>query len=302
MARRKPGAPVGLRSARRKKIDVAFAPRVPKWRPNWDLVEAAWECVVPDGAQAEISDAVATYLRDESFARAAPFKDDVVKKLVALRKASDAYAKAIAAFRRGVGSVEASACLRPLLPVVVEDQKSHLGRLARDADNVALAAGLALDELDGKPPPETASALDLDAVAARALELLPDERREDPGAMNQAIVQAYAEAKAAASASARAAPDDDSIDHHFDVTQGAAREWAAWDDLLVALRAIARRHGLNTTIDLGGIGDGDGPEGGAFAAAIDALGSTFPAGFRRPHASRNALAMGILRVVAKGRY
>ncbi|MFD2677001.1 hypothetical protein [Camelimonas lactis] len=302
MARRDPNAPIGKRASKREKVDVAIVPRAPEWQPNWELIETAWDCEVPDDARAEIADAVRTYLRDESFVRAAPFKDDVVKKLAALRKAADAYAKAIRAFGRGAGSAAAHARLRPLLPVVVEDQKSHLSKQARDADNVALAAGLALDELDGKPQPEPAPALDLDAVVVRAVALLSEELRDDPVAINEAINQALAEENAEARAATRAELDDDDIDDHSDMIQGAAREWAAWDDLLVALRAIARRHGLNTTVDLGGIGDGDGPEGGAFAAAVAALGSTLPPGFMRPHGSRKALAMAILRAVDKVRY
>lgn len=298
MARRKESAPIGQRAARREKVDVAFGPRVPEWFPNWLLIETAWDCVVPQAARSDLTDAVRTYLRDESLARAAPFKDDVVKKLATLHKAAEACAKAIAAFGRGAGAIEASARLRPRLPVDVDEQKRHLAKLARDADNLALAAKLALDELDGKPEPEPVPELDLNAVAARASALLPVGHVNDPVAMNAAIDQALAEGRAAASSSSRAEPDDDSIDHFFDVASEPAREWAAWERLMITVLATASRYGLDTTTHRKEFNE-DGPENGIFTNAFKALAANFPSGYNRNHKNDDALAKALIQAKSR---
>ena len=245
MAQRKVDAQIGARAATRAKVDVALV-RAPVWQPTWEPVEAAWGRTVPAAARDEIAQAVGVYLRDESLVRAAPFKDDVRKKLDHLRKAAEAFARAIAAFNRGPGADEAGARLRPLLPVAVEDQKWHLNKMAREADSVALASALAMNELDGKPLPERAPELDMDAVEARALALLPEESRNNPEAVNAVIDRALAEARAELATDAADSTDvnDDSMDSLFDVIGEPAREWAAWDRLMIVLWKISDRHGL----------------------------------------------------------
>lgn len=302
MARRDDGAPVGARAAKRAKVDVAFVPRAPVWRPDWDLIEKAWNRTVSPTARDEIARAFAVYLHDESLVRAAPFKDDVRKKLDHLRKAAEAFTLAIAAFKRGSGADEAGARLRPLLPVAVEDRKWHLAKMAREADSIALASALAIDELDGKPLSERTPELDVDAVAARALALLPTSARNDSEAANAAMDQALSEARSKSVPDGAEDIDDDPIDDHFDVVCEAAKEWAAWDRLMVALCGIADRHGLYEFINCGvvGVDVGDDkdfaePEGGAFVAAINAMASTLPTGFVRPHKDLTALAQAILK-------
>jgi hypothetical protein len=305
MARRKPEASIGSRAATRAKVDIAFVPRLPVWRPDWELIEKAWSRTVPPPARDEIALAVGVYLRDESLVRAAPFKDDVRKKLAHLRKAAETFARAIAVFNRGPGADEAGARLRPLLPVAIEDQKWHLDKMAREADSVALASALAIDELDGKPLPKREPELDLNAVAGRALSLLTEESRDDPTAANDAIKRALTEARAARASDARdedTRPDDDDIDGFFDVSDKPAREWAAWDRLMIDLRKISVKYGLYKPIDRGGISDDDKPDGGVFVAAVEAIELSLPPGFARPHESRNALAQAILRATAPARH
>jgi len=71
---------------------------------------------------------------------------------------------------------------------------------------------------------------------------------------------------------------------------------------MIVLWKISDRHGLYEPIDRGGIGDGDGPEGGVFVAAVEALGLTLPSGFARPHKNRKASAQAILRAIAPARH
>jgi hypothetical protein len=302
MARRKAGAPISARAARRAKVDVAFVPRPPVWPPDWELIEKAWNRNVLPAARNEIAQAFAVYLRDESLVRAAPFKDDVRKKLDHLRKAAEAFANALAAFTHGPGAEEAGARLRPLLPVAVEDQKLHLDEMAREADSVALVSALAIDELDGKLLPERTPELDLDAVVATALALLPTSARNDPDAVNAAIDRALSEARRKSVPYGAEDIDDDPIDDHFDVVCESPKEWAAWDQLMVDLCEIAERHGLYEFINCGVVGVDVGdekdlvePEGGAFVAAINAMASTLPPGFARPHKDLTAFAQAILK-------
>lgn len=305
MARRKADAPIGVRTSRRERVDVAFMPRIPIWKPDWELIERAWRRSVPSVARDEIAQAVTVYLRDESLVRAAPFKNDVRKILDQLRKAAETFSRAIAAFHHGPGTDEAGARLRPLLPVAVEDQKSHLAKMARDADNVALASTIAIDELEGKAQPARVPDLDLDAVAARALSSLTEEARNDAMAVNEAIQRAltYARAKTASDSDQEyKGTDDVSMDSHFDVLDEPAREWAAWDRFMINLLKICFQHGLYLPIDRGGISDGDEPNGGAYVAAIEALQSTLPSGFARPHKTQNALAQAILRATSEARH
>lgn len=309
MARRKEGASIGARAATRAKVDVAFVPRPPVWEPDWKLIETAWKRTVPPAARDEIAQAFAVYLRDESLVRAAPFKDDVRKKLDHLRKAAEAFTLAIAAFKRGSGADEAGARLRPWLPVAVEDQKWHLGRMAREADSVALASALALDELDGKPLPERTPELDVDALVAEALALLPASARNDPDAdIDAAIHRALSEARSKSVPDGAEGIDDDPIYNHFDVVCGSPKEWAAWDGLMVDLCEIAGRHGLYEFINCGVVGVDVGdekelvePEGGAFVAAINTMASTLPPGFARPHKDLTAFAQAILKARRQNR-
>lgn len=305
MPRRKPDTPIGVRSSRRERVDVAFVPRIPNWKPDWEVIERAWRCSIPPVARDEISQAVNVYLRDESLVRAAPFKDDVKKQLDHLRKAAKAFARAIVAFNHGPGTEEARARLRPLLPVAVEDQKSHLAKMAREADNVALASAIAIEELEGKAQPERTSELKLDAVAAEALSFLTEETRNDPMAINDAIQHALAHARAEPASDADEdynKSDDVSIDSLFDVLDKPALEWAAWDRFMINLRKVSVQHGLYVPIDRGGISDSDEPNGGTYVAAVDALQSTLPPGFARPHKNQNALAQAILRATSQARH
>jgi hypothetical protein len=305
MARRKLDDPIGVRTSRRKRVDVAFVPRIPVWKPDWDVIERAWRRSVPLAVRDEIAQAVTVYLRDESLVRAAPFKEDVRKNLDKLRKAAETFARAIAAFNHGPGADEAGARLWPLLPVAVEDQKSHLAKMARDADNVALASIIVINELEGETQPVQAPELDLDAVAARALSSLTEEARNDSMAVNEAIQRALTVARAETASDSDQEdkePDDVCIEGLFDVLDEPAREWAAWDRFMINLLKICVQHGLYVPIDRGGISDDDEPNGGAYVAAIEALQSTLPDGFARPHKNQNALAQAILRATSEARH
>lgn len=156
VTRRTSNAPLTPRTDRRDRLDVAVyrSGAWPLWTPQWDAIGNAWlpsDGAIADEARQDIEQVVNGYLRNETIARAVPFRQDIADRIRRLHTAAAAFAAALRAFRQGDGSREARSRLTACLVTAAEDDP-HLERVPRDLRDIIQATDMVLADLDAEAP------------------------------------------------------------------------------------------------------------------------------------------------------